>query len=152
MSRATVVSFLLLGALIGSSPQAVADATADLHALFEREWQRDLADNPLLATYRGDTRYNDRWPDISSAAQEARNAADARVLDDLARIPRDALPAAEQLNYDLFRYEYEDRKAAAPFHPEYYDIRARDGPQALNEVAELMAFRSVVDYEVWLKR
>ena len=136
-----------------AAPIAVlADATADLQALFEREWQRDLEDNPLYATYYGETRYNDRWPDISPAAQAARDAADARVLAELARIPRDALQPAEQLNHDLFRHQYETRLAAIPFHREYYAIAARGGPQSLNEVAELMPFETVSDFETWLRR
>jgi uncharacterized protein (DUF885 family) len=129
-----------------------ADAAADLHALFEREWERDLADNPLLATYRGDRRYDDRWPDLSPAARQARDAANAKVLEDLGRIPREALSAADRLNHDLFRHQYEDRVAAAPFHPEYYSIRAREGPQSLNETAEQMRFETVADYETWLRR
>jgi uncharacterized protein (DUF885 family) len=153
MSRSILQSFILLGTvLLAPVPSVAANATADLHALFDREWERDLKDNPLLATYRGDTRYDDRWPDISPAAQAARNAADAKVLEELDRLPRDQLSPAEQLNYDLFRYEYEDRKASAAFHPEYYEIRARDGPQSLNETAEVMAFRTVANYETWLRR
>jgi uncharacterized protein (DUF885 family) len=138
--------------LFAPAPCFAADATAELHALFDREWERDLKNNPLLATYRGDTRYDDRWPDISPAAQAARNAADASVLADLDRMSRDQLPPAELLNYDLFRHEYEDRKAVAAFRPEYYDIRARDGPQSLNETAEAMPFRTVEHYETWLRR
>ncbi len=153
MSRPILPSFTLIcTVLFASAPSFAADATAELHALFDREWERDLKDNPLLATYRGDTRYDDRWPDISPAAQAARNAADAGVLADLDRIPRDQLSPAEQLNHDLFRYEYEDRKAVAAFRPEYYDIRARDGPQSLNETAEVMPFQTVADYETWLRR
>jgi len=144
--------FLLAFVLLVAPLAASADAVADLHALFDREWHRDLADNPLYATYYGETRYNDRWPDISPAAQSAREVADARVLEDLARIPRDALPPAEQLNHDLFRHEYEIRGAALPFHREYYSIEASSGPQSLNEVAELMPFESVADYEAWLSR
>ena len=128
------------------------DAGAELHALFEREWQRELADDPLKATYRGDTRYDDRWPDLTVAAQEARNAADARVLAELDRIPREMLPAVDRLNYDLFRIQYEDRVAAARFHPEYYELRAREGPQSLNETAEQMPFERVADYDTWLRR
>ena len=138
--------------MLAPAPSVAADAAVDLHALFDREWERDLKDNPLLATYRGDTRYDDRWPDISPAALDARNAADAKVLVTLDGIPRDQLSPAEQLNYDLFRYDYEDRKAAAVFHPEYYDIRARDGPQSLNETAEMMPFQTVANYETWLRR
>jgi len=153
MSRPILPSFILLcTVLLTPAPSIASDATAELQALFDREWERDLKDNPLLATYRGDTRYDDRWPDISPAAQAARNAADAKVLVALDGIPRDQLSPAEQLNYDLFRYEYENRKAATAFHPEYYEIRARDGPQSLNETAELMPFQTVANYESWLKR
>ena len=127
-------------------------ATARFEALLEREWQRDLADNPLAASYLGDTRYDDRWPDIGPAAQEARSAANAQVLVDLARIPREALSTADQLTYDLFRIEYENRVAAVPFHPEYYELRPREGPQALNEIAETMPFEKTADYDTWLRR
>ncbi|HET8692240.1 MAG TPA: DUF885 domain-containing protein [Steroidobacteraceae bacterium] len=144
---------LALVALLAAAPApARADATADLHALFDREWERDLADNPLMATYLGDTRYDDRLPDISPAAQSARDAADAKVLEDLARIPREALPPAEQLNYDLFRREYETRVAAVPFHTEYYSIEASNGPQSLDELAGLMPLQTAADYERWLSR
>ncbi len=139
--------------LLGPAPaKASESASARLEELLEREWQRDLADNPLTASYRGDTRYDDRWPDISPAAQQARNAADARVLDDLARIPRAALSSADQLTYDLFRIEYENRGAAAPFHPEYYELRTREGPQSLNEAAEQMPFEKTAHYDTWLRR
>ena len=154
MSRPLFLSFALIGAALAACAPAPSaeEATAGLHALFEREWERDLADNPLLATYRGDRRYDDRWPDLSPEAKSKRDAADAQVLVDLAGIPRDELPAAEQLNYDLFRYEYEDRIAAARFHPEYYEIRAREGPQSVNETAEQMPFETVAHYEAWLRR
>ena len=115
MSR-SIAPIILVSTLLAAPPCASADAVADLHALFDREWERDLSDNPVSATYLGDPRYNDRLPDISRAAEAARDAADAKVLDELARIPRDALPPAEQLNYGLFRHEYETRKAAVPFH------------------------------------
>ncbi len=152
MVRPFLLSILLCCAAPFAPAPAAADAAADLHVLFDHEWERDMADNPLLATYRGDARYNDRWPDISVAARASRNAADAKVLEELARIPRDSLAPEEQLNYDLFRYKYEDRVAAAKFHPEYYEIRAREGPQSLNETAELMPFETVAHYETWLRR
>ncbi len=152
MSRSLASFLLLLAASLFAPAGASADATADLHTLFDREGERDLAENPVSATYLGDPRYNDRLPDISPEARAARQAADAKVLDDLARIPRDALSAAEQLNYDLFRHEYEMRKAAVPFHGEYYSIESGGGPQSLDELAELVPFETVADYEAWLGR
>src|SRR6202008_4261091 len=65
---------------------------------------------------------------------------------------REALEPAEQLNYDLFARDYEERLAAYPFHPEAYRISASEGVQVLKEVAELMPFSTVADYEVWLRR
>ena len=151
MSRPLAPS-LLVAALLAAPVPALADATADLHALFDREWERDLAERPESATYVGDRRYNDRWSDISAGAIAARGAADAKVLDDLARIPRDALAPPERLNYDLFRHDYEMRKAASAFHPEFYALEASNGPQNLNEIAEVMPFQTVADYEAWIKR
>src|SRR5688500_20189702 len=89
MSRPLASLVIVLGALSAAPVSASADAVANLHALFDREWERDLSDNPLAATYLGDPRYNDRLPDISQAALAARQAADAKVLGDLSRIPRD---------------------------------------------------------------
>jgi uncharacterized protein (DUF885 family) len=152
MPRSLAIAVLFTLMPLALPTAASADAVADLHALFEREWERDLADSPIGATYLGDTRYNDRLPDISPEAEAARDAADARVLDDLARIPRAELPASEQLNYDLFRHEYETRKAAVPFHTEYYSIEAGSGPQSLDEIAELMPFETVQDHETWIRR
>ncbi len=152
MSRLLLLS-LTLACTVSLVPlPASADPAQDLHALFDREWERDLSDNPFAATYVGDPRYNDRWPDISPAAQAARDAADAKALDDLARIARGELSPADQLNYDLFRHEYETRKAAVPLHAEYYDIQARDGPQSIDEVAEQMPFETAADYETWIRR
>ncbi len=148
----SIAPMLAALALLAVPAVATADASATLRALLDREWERDLADNPLFATYYGDTRYNDRWPDLSPAAQAARDAADARVLEELARIPRGGLPPAEQLNHDLFRKEYETRLAAIPFHREHYAIEASGGPQSLDEVAELMPFETVADFEAWLAR
>ncbi|HEU5468988.1 MAG TPA: DUF885 domain-containing protein [Steroidobacteraceae bacterium] len=152
MPRSLAIAAAALAAFFAAPPAAVADAASDLHALFDREWERDLADNPISATYLGDARYNDRLPDVSPAAEAARDAADAKVLDDLARIPRGELPPAEQLNYDLFRHEYETRRAAEPFHTEYYGIEASGGPQSLDELAELVPFETVTDYETWIRR
>lgn len=152
MVRLPALPLALLAVTLLTPLPAVADATTDLHALFGREWERELAENPLLATYRGDRRYNDRWPDISPAARQASDAADARVLEELERFPRADLPPAEQLNYDLFLRRYQERVAAQPFHLEYYSIRAREGPQSLNETAELMPFETAADYDAWLRR
>ena len=131
---------------------AGADAVSELHALFDSAWERDLVENPVAATSFGDPRYNDRWPDLSSAALERSHALDRRVLAELAGIPRDSLPATEQLNYDLFEREYRNRTDAYPFKPYLFSFTHRESLPVASEIAELITFDTVNDYEDWIAR
>jgi uncharacterized protein (DUF885 family) len=151
--RHSLVALAAVLSLLAARPAAPAPApVAALHHLFDRAWERDLDDNPLAATYYGETRFNDRWPDLSPASLQRIHAHDLEVLAHLAKIPRAALPPAEQLNYDLFKREYDERVAAWPFHAEAYAIGVSGGVQTLNEVAEITPFETVADYEAWLQR
>ena len=123
-----------------------------LHALFEACWERELSENPLQASYIGDPRYNALWPDLSEEAQ-ARSEADNRAaLAELDAIEAAGLPDSERLNAQLFRHELRARLDVQPFQPLAWAISAREGPQALNEVAELMPLDTAADFEVWLQR
>jgi uncharacterized protein (DUF885 family) len=148
----TCSAALLLTAGADVHAAAATTPVAALHHLFDSAWEQDLADNPLAATYYGETRFNDRWPDLSHDGLERAHGHDVEVLARLKRISRAALPAAEQLNYDLFRGEYEDRLAEWPFHTEAYGISAAGGIQTLSELSEIMPFETAADYETWLKR
>src|SRR6185436_1100748 len=80
-------------------------ASRALHALFAEEWERNLRDFPVGASYQGDTRYDDRWADMSLAAIAAREAADRAALQRLRAIDRAALAPADQLDRDTFEWE-----------------------------------------------
>ncbi|MDT9000982.1 DUF885 domain-containing protein [Paucibacter sp. APW11] len=123
-----------------------------LHALFDATWARDMAADPLLATYYGETAYNALWPDLSAAARERRHAADRAALAELQGIAPEDLSAADQLNRRLFERELQGRIALHRFRPEAYAITAREGPQSLNELVELMPMDSRADIETWLQR
>ncbi|MGH8314803.1 MAG: hypothetical protein ACRETU_06585, partial [Steroidobacterales bacterium] len=118
-------------ALVAAVP-ALADATADLHALFDREFQRDHREQPLNASFAGDQRYSRDLPDDSPAFEERSHAGDLEVLKALEAIPRASLTPASQLNYDLFRHEYQDRLALYPFKAYLYSDNQRGGVHTLN--------------------
>ena len=127
-------------------------AATTFHALMDEAWESDLRNNPLQASYLGDRRYESQWPDVSLAALAKRNDANATTLARLQRIDRAALSTQDQLSYDLFAWEFKSRVGAYPFKPYLYDLRLRDGVQSLSEVAELIPYTTVADYEHWIAR
>lgn len=127
-------------------------AAAQLQALLDATWDRDMAADPLLATYVGETAHNAAWPDLSPKARAARQAADRAALAQLEVIPRDGLPEQEALTHELFEQELQARLRLQPFFHEAYAITAREGPQSLNELAELMPLDTPADVQVWLQR
>ena len=139
----------------GTSPGATAPAAprADvLRELFDQTWQRRLERSPILATYLGDTRYNDRWDDLTPKAIEADYTEDEVALAKLKVIDRSTLSAADQLNYDLFKLDIEDRLEGKGFRPELSALDQLDGVQLMAQIIEFTPFETVKDYENWLSR
>ena len=126
--------------------------TEKLHTLFDDAWERELRESPVMASYLGDQRYNDQWGDGSFEAMEASHQADRETLARLAEIDRVALPENEQLNYDLFKREYEDRIASYEQQGYLIPLNQRGGIQTANELTESLSFTSVKDYEDWIAR
>lgn len=135
-----------------TTPAATPQAAAALQQLFDDEWQRQLADSPLTATYLGDARYNDRWDDLTPEAFARRLAAAKAALGRLAAIDRAALPAEQQLNYDLFKLQVEDTIEAYGYGGHLRPVDQRGGLQTVNEVLEAMRFEKAIDYRNWIAR
>jgi uncharacterized protein (DUF885 family) len=150
MKRLVLLATLLLLAL----PAGARTATEQLHQLLEADWERGLKDYPEYATFLGDTRYNDRWTDWSPAAVEARDAADRAVLDQLARIARDKLSVADQVNFDLFKQRAEIGVAYQRFRPQEIPLSpiGFDGFGSAATLAQIQPFATAADYDRWIKR
>jgi len=148
--------FLLIAAALAAAPAVAAPPAAvkQLHQLFDEDWERGLKEYPEYATFLGDARYNDRWTDWSLPAIEQRDAADRTVLEKLAKIRRDKLPPADQLNYDLFRQRYEIAVAYQRFrtHEVPIDAIGFDGFGSAATLAQLQPFATAADYDKWIRR
>ncbi len=79
--RATLLALTLLAAAVPAarSAEPSSNAAKELHQLFESEWERGLREDPVGASYLGDRRYDDRWPDLSSEALARRSVAMTRA-------------------------------------------------------------------------
>jgi len=150
----TLVPILVLAASSAGAFAATfaGDADARLDSLFQSEWERGLREDPLAATYAGDHRYDDRWPDLSAGALAKSHADDLAVLETLAGIAPASLTDANRLNLELFRRMYRESVDAYRWGLQYMPINQRSGVQTASEVAGLIEFSSARDFENWIAR
>ena len=135
-----------------SQAEADASASAQLHALFDAEWERGLRENPIGATYVGDSRFDDRWPDYSLAALRASHEADRAALSRADAIDATRLSEADRLNRDLFRRQTRGSLDAYEYGSHLVPLSQRGGLVSAHRLAEVIVFRTVADYEHWLAR
>jgi len=129
-----------------------SDAGKTLNDFFESEWNYEMEQNPIHASFLGDRRWNDRWGDRSLEAYRKREEHAPDALARLARIDRAQLSPADQLNYDLFKKDLETDIEGARFRDYLMPINQRGGPQTLDELGERLRFETVKDYEDWVAR
>ena len=132
-----------------SSPSA---AGKTLNDFFESEWNYEMEQNPIRASFLGDRRWNDRWGDRSLEAYRKREEHTADALARLTKIERAQLSPADQLNYDLFKKDLESDIEEARFRAYLMPINQRGGPQTLDELGDRLRFETVKDYEDWVAR
>jgi uncharacterized protein (DUF885 family) len=140
-----------------NSPKARPVGSAPLAALFTNYWEEQARLYPLQATSQGDNRFNDQLP--NSGTRDFRlqqHRLYERYRDQLARIDRSKLTAADQTSYDVFQYEMTSRLAALR-QPTWTMPFTQFSGLPL-ELAQLGAgtgaqpFKTVTDYDNWLAR
>ncbi len=146
--------FLVVVAALSPAPVRADSATAvaELHAIFADAWELDLKNNPLYASYLGDSRYNDRWPDLRMEELERQHLENGEILVRLSEISFSDLPDSEKLNYELFKREYQERLEAYKYMTFLQPLNQRSGVQTANQVSQALSFSSLEDYADWIAR
>jgi uncharacterized protein (DUF885 family) len=148
-----LVRFAFVLAIIGTSAFAQEAATGKaLHDLFDREWEYQMEQSPTRASQLGDRRWNDRWPDVSLESIKKDHEHDRATLEQLAKIDRSKLSPQDQLNYDLFKKNYETSIEEYKFQWYLAPLNQRGGIQSENELADSLRFQTIKDYEDWIAR
>ncbi len=109
-----------------------AEAKKNFRAYLDADWKQWLSEYPELATGVGERSFNQKWTDDTLAGIEARRKHLHESLAALKKIDRAALPASEQVNYDL-----------------YLDL-LQTSEEGLQFGDDPMPFRNVVPGNVWL--
>ncbi|MFY8206202.1 MAG: DUF885 domain-containing protein [Arenimonas sp.] len=141
---------LLLLALVPAT--YAGDGNPALHRLFADEWERGMRESPENASYNGDTRFNDRWSDLSLKAIADSEAADRAAMDRLHAIDRKTLSAADQLHYDTFEWLLKKDIERQPFREYLMPMTHQGGVQTADGITELLSFTTEKDYRDWLAR
>ena len=144
--RAIVLLFLLRAAALAQDSRA-NDAAKALHDLFAAEWDYQMEQHPTWASSLGDRRWNDRWSDISLDAIFKRHDHDIATLNKLTKIDRGALSPADQLNYDLFKKDYENDIEDFQYRWYLLPLNQLGGVHTVNQLAEVLRFDTLKDYE-----
>ena len=139
---------LFLAALFLASAAWPNDEARRLWALFDREWETRLEEDPLFATSVGRHEWNDRLPSMRPADLERRRAAWSGFLDDL-----DGIDVETRTDYYYYAgvYTAEDELAdptANTMRRELYAEHDRRLRSLLPELPSLLAFASATDAEV----
>jgi uncharacterized protein (DUF885 family) len=147
-----IATLLLLCALASAQDTRSVDATKALHSLFAAEWDYQMEQHPTWASTLGDRRWNDRWGDASLEAIFKRHGHDIETLSKLTQIDRAALSSADQLNYDLFKKNYQNDVEGFQYHWYLLPLNQLDGVHTVNQLADSLRFETLKDYEDWLAR
>ncbi|HWJ07024.1 MAG TPA: DUF885 domain-containing protein [Steroidobacteraceae bacterium] len=146
-----------------STPVAAAALEAaparnqQLDALFEAYFEDLLELSPLVATFMGDDRYNDRLPNSIGPEYLAESrATNHRYLAAIKAIDPSGLAPADRISYDIFLSEREREVRAERFPAELLPLNQAGSlltlMPALGAGGNAQPFATVKDYDNWLGR
>lgn len=129
------------------------DEVTRLHALFDRSWEAQLREDPLLATSVGRHEYDDSLPSITPKDLQRQSARMKADLGDLAAIDRSKLPASELVNYDMFRQQLEDAVTAYELGDYQIPFNADSGfHSSFSRLPRDVPLATTRDYENYIAR
>jgi uncharacterized protein (DUF885 family) len=140
-------------AIAPPSGAPVPAEAARLHALFDREWEMRLRDNPLFATQVGRHDYDALLPSVTWAELEQRHRAQQQLLAELAAIDRGKLGDADAVNAEIWREQLRDRVADFELGAYQMPFNADSGFHTnFAQLPDQMPFAGVGDYRNYLSR
>jgi uncharacterized protein (DUF885 family) len=128
-------------------------SAAELHQLFEDQWQAWMKYDPLFASMCGDHRYDDQLPSAAESSFANWRLQLMAFRNRQGTIPRDELPPSDQLNYDIFARLLDLEIDELGFH--YYRLpisRTAGFHMSLPDLPLLMPMETVQDYQNYLSR
>jgi uncharacterized protein (DUF885 family) len=152
MKKLLLLLALLLPAALPAAAAAPDDAPR-LHDLFHREWEARLKEDPLEATSVGRHEYDALLPTVTLAELQRENGEAKAFRDELAAIDRARLSATDQVNYDIFKRQLDNRIADFELGDYQMPFNADSGfHTGFSRLPEEVPLATVKDYESYISR
>ncbi len=139
-----------------SMPQAVSPVESrrkGLNDLLAEQWEYKLRTSPIMASFLGDKRWNDKLDDLSPEAIDKDLQEAQRFLVRLEAIDTSGFPEQEALNKTLMVRDLKMQLEGARFKPWEMPVDQQNGVQIwLPELVPVLSFQSVKDYEDYISR
>lgn len=138
--------------LAASIPKSQTDAQR-LDAFYAAEWQYELEHHPMMATYVGDTRYNDRLDDYSPAAFARDAAHAASQLRRLRAMPHSALDEEQKISREMMLRQLAEAVTSYKLKEWEMPVSQMNGIHLdLAGMYSQMPFHTVQDYRNYIAR
>lgn len=141
---------------LSNSNQTLQD-NAELSALLDKYYEERLQLFPLEATQTGDNRYNDKlYIDFTDSYRRKEKEFFNRYQVYISKFERETLNDNDKLSYDDFKREMEINLEGLTFHDNYFPLNQFASAHLLfgqlGSGSVIQPFKTVTDYENWLKR
>ncbi|MEN9684848.1 MAG: hypothetical protein RLZZ28_634 [Bacteroidota bacterium] len=150
------IIFSFASCKLSNSNQTGGDNT-ELASLLDKYYEERLQIFPLEATLIGDNRYNDKmYVDFTDGYRLKLKEFYNRYLVYITKFERETLNGNDQLSYDVFKREMEMNMEGLAFHDNYFPLNQFQSAHLvfgqLGSGSVIQPFKTVTDYDNWLKR
>ena len=118
----------------------------------ENDWEKNLDENPLFASYVGDKRANDKINSNSISQFNEERQSEIDSLNELYEIDQSKLNEENKLNFKLKEFGHKSSIGLTDFPIYYLRLNQRGGIQSFYETGNRLVYNTKDDYFDWLSR
>jgi uncharacterized protein (DUF885 family) len=150
----TVFALIVSGAPSVAQTVSTVDVRRNaLNDLLAEQWEYQLRNSPIRASFLGDKRWNDKLDDLSQEAVDKDLEETRKFLARFEAIDTSGFPEQEALNKTLIVRDLKMQLESARFKLWEMPVDQQNGIQiGLPELVTVLSFQSVKDYEDYISR
>jgi len=138
----------------GTTSSIDSAVNKNLDAVFSNYWEENLRLFPFRATFAGDNRYNDQFPnDQTQSFRDTLKTFYQSYLDSVKSFDRNKLNEQNKISYDIFVYEMNSQLDGLKLNTWMMPFDQFNGAPTFLPLGNTMfPFKTVKDYDNWLSR